>query len=203
MRVLTDYYTNHPVTLQTWEVIGSQPRERCRLVAGGSLVRDRASGRPGVQLCGVCNPRWLQRPLLPRRCDDQELRLGRVRSSAAHSRSSTTDGNVGTNGNLAGVGNTTTINGTLSTPRAGVGDCTTDNVTAATISGWATVEEGLVTLPQPITLPTPPPPSTPPPTSNVTFNDGAARPTRHTAPQALTGPRSRRPLPVRWSRWGT
>ena len=81
-----------------------------------------------------------------------------------------TDGNVGTNGNLAGVGDPTTINGTLSTPRSGVGDCTTDNVTAATISGWATVKKGLVTLPQPITLPTPPLPSTH--TSNVTFNAG-------------------------------
>jgi hypothetical protein len=79
---------------------------------------------------------------------------------------SNTDGNVGTNGNLAGVGDPTTIYGTLSTPRAGVGDCTSSNVTAATISGWGTVEEGLITLPQPITLPTPPPLSPPPSMTN-------------------------------------
>ena len=54
-----------PVTLQTWEVIGTSRAAGFRLVVGGSLVRDRASGRPGVQLCGVCNPQWLQRALLP------------------------------------------------------------------------------------------------------------------------------------------
>ena len=85
-------------------------------------------------------------------------------------RSLDTGGNVGTNGNLDGNGGPTTINGTLSTPQAGVGNCTAGNVTAATISGWGTVEEGLVTLPQQITLPTPP--NITPPTSNITFNYG-------------------------------
>jgi hypothetical protein len=83
-------------------------------------------------------------------------------------------GNVGTNGNLDGNGGPTTINGTLSTPRSGVGNCTSNNVTAATISGWGTVEEGLVTLPQPITLQTPPAPN--PPTSNITFTGGGGCP---------------------------
>src|SRR6185503_11746415 len=81
-----------------------------------------------------------------------------------------TGGNVGTNGNLDGNGATTTINGTLSTPKSGVGNCTAANVTAATVAGFATVEEGLVQLPQPITLPTPP--NITPPTSNITFNSG-------------------------------
>src|SRR5229473_2446692 len=43
---------------------------------------------------------------------------------------SATFGNVGTNGNLATSGTPTTINGTLSTPRTGVGACTAGNVTA-------------------------------------------------------------------------
>ncbi|MBZ5698895.1 MAG: hypothetical protein LAN18_10140 [Acidobacteriia bacterium] len=70
-------------------------------------------------------------------------------------------GNVGTNGNLATSGNPTTINGTLSTPRTGVGTCTSGNVTA-----WSgttgNVTGGLVELPQPVTytLPTIPPPGT-------------------------------------------
>jgi hypothetical protein len=83
---------------------------------------------------------------------------------------SNTGGNVGSNGNLSEVGNGTTIGGSLSTPRAGVGNCTSNNVTAATISGQASVEEGLVQLPQPITFPTPAAPSPMPPTSNTSLN---------------------------------
>ncbi len=69
------------------------------------------------------------------------------------------DGNVGTNGNLSTNGNPTTINGTLSTPRTGVGTCSTNNVTAWTASN-GTVTGGLVQLPQTVVYPTPtiPPP---------------------------------------------
>ena len=65
-------------------------------------------------------------------------------------------GNVGTNGNLTQVGSTTVVNGSLSSPRAGVGTCSVQNVTALTQSGGATVTEGLVQLSQAITYPTPP-----------------------------------------------
>ena len=52
------------------------------------------------------------------------------------------DGNVGTNGNLDENGGPgTVVNGTLSTPRGGVGACTDNNVTALTIKGKATVTE--------------------------------------------------------------
>jgi hypothetical protein len=64
-------------------------------------------------------------------------------------------GNVGTNGNLTEVGNPTTINGSMSTPRTGVGNCTTNNVTAYTSSGLASVSEGLNQLSQEIAYPTP------------------------------------------------
>ena len=85
---------------------------------------------------------------------------------------STTDGNVGTNGNLQGLGNTTTINGTLSTPRTGVGNCASGAVSAATLTGGATIGGGLVQLPQTVTFPTPPLPSPMPPTGTVTINNG-------------------------------
>src|SRR5437867_12629577 len=68
-------------------------------------------------------------------------------------------GNVGTNGNETDSGSNVTINGTLSTPDAGVGVCTAGNVTALTgkLSG---ITEGLVQLGQPVVMPTPvvPPP---------------------------------------------
>jgi hypothetical protein len=85
-----------------------------------------------------------------------------------------TDGDVGTNGNLAVSGNPTTVNGTLSTPRTGVGSCTTSNVTALTIAGSASVNEGLVELPQVVAFPTPPAPSPAPPTTSVDMNNSFA-----------------------------
>ena len=81
-----------------------------------------------------------------------------------------TDGDVGTNGNLALAGNPTLINGTLSTPRTGVGSCTNNNVTALTVQGHATVSEGLVELPQVVTFETPPTPSPLPPTTGVNMS---------------------------------
>jgi hypothetical protein len=171
MRVMTDYFTNLPMTLQTWEVVGTS--------------RTTGAGAALVEVASV-----IERQAVPvfsyaafatyHGCNALSFAGGATTHSYDSSLPlvsgapivSDTDGNVGTNGNLSGVGDPTTINGTLSTPRAGVGDCTTSNVTAATISGWGTVEEGLVTLPQAITLPTPAPISPPPSTSDITFNSG-------------------------------
>ncbi len=67
---------------------------------------------------------------------------------------SSSDGNVGTNGNLDEVGKTTTINGDLFTPRTGTGTCTVSNVTAWTDSSGK-INGSVVPLPQPITYPNP------------------------------------------------
>jgi Tfp pilus assembly protein PilX len=85
-------------------------------------------------------------------------------------------GNVGTNGNLSEKGTSTTIYGTLSTPRTGVGSCSAGNVTALDPTGGATVNCGsgntnancLVELPQNILYPTPNAPNPAPPTGNFT-----------------------------------
>jgi len=63
-------------------------------------------------------------------------------------------GNVGTNGGLSTVGATTNIGGSLSTPRLGVGNCTSSTITALDGS-LATVDGGLVQLPTAISYPTP------------------------------------------------
>jgi Tfp pilus assembly protein PilX len=70
----------------------------------------------------------------------------------------TSGGNVGANGNLVENGSGVTINGTLSTPDTGVGNCSGGNVTA--LSGNGTVTGGLVKLPQTVVFPAPiiPPP---------------------------------------------
>jgi hypothetical protein len=86
-------------------------------------------------------------------------------------------GNVGTNGNLKEVGNSTAINGTLSTPRAGVGTCSdVQNVTALTQSGGATVSGGLVQLSQAVSYPTPATPSPLPPTTATDFKKNTGCP---------------------------
>jgi hypothetical protein len=154
MSTVTDYYTNQPITLQTWQIIGVGRING----SGQSLVEVEATvERQAVPVYSYaafathpgCNALNFAGGATTHSYDSANLALGIAN----------TGGNVGTNGNLDGNGGPTTINGTLSTPRGGVGNCTTNNVTAATISGWGTVEEGLVTLPQPILLPTPPEPS--------------------------------------------
>lgn len=82
------------------------------------------------------------------------------------------NGNVGTNGNLNETGGSI-IKGSLSTPRTGVGPCSAGAVTAETISGGATVNGGLITLPQAVIFPAPDPPNPPPATTNVTINNPA------------------------------
>ena len=63
---------------------------------------------------------------------------------------SNSDGNVGANGNLNENGNKTTINGTLSTPDTGVGNCANGSVDAWTDIGGAQVTGGTKQLPAPI-----------------------------------------------------
>jgi hypothetical protein len=165
MSTVTDYYTQQPITIQTWEITGVG-----RITGSGqSLVEVEATveQRPAPIFsyaafathdgCSALN-------------FDGGANTGSYDSLDLGAGTSDTGGNVGTNGNLDGNGGPTDINGTLSTPRSGVGNCTTNNVTASTLSGWGTVEEGLVTLPQPITLETPPTPN--PPTTPITFNSG-------------------------------
>jgi len=77
-------------------------------------------------------------------------------------------GNVGANGNLDAAGGTTVINGSVSSPRGGVGTCTTNNVTATSLKG-ATVTDGFTQLSQPIDLEAPPEPTPPPPTTDDSF----------------------------------
>jgi Tfp pilus assembly protein PilX len=60
-------------------------------------------------------------------------------------------GNLGTNGNQTDSGNNVQINGSLSTPRTGVGACTSGNVTALTGS-TTQITGGIIELPQAITF---------------------------------------------------
>jgi len=84
---------------------------------------------------------------------------------------SASDGDVGTNGNYNGGG---LINGSLSTPRTGVGNCSAGAVTATTST--ASITDGLTSLPQPISFPTPPAPSPLPPTTSDSIQKNSGCP---------------------------
>lgn len=80
-------------------------------------------------------------------------------------------GAVGTNGNL-NLGGSVTIAGTLSTPRSGVGACSSGSVTAMT-GTQASVTGGLIQLPQAKVYPTPViPPSGAVPADDWTIGSG-------------------------------
>lgn len=109
---------------------------------------------------------------------DSSLYSGAGAITAGNGGLLTSGGDVGTNGNLGESGNAT-INGTLSTPRVGVGNCSEGNVDALTQSGHATVTGGIVQLPQAVAMPEPPaidplPPTSPFNGNNETLLNGAS-----------------------------
>lgn len=83
------------------------------------------------------------------------------------------DGNVGTNGNLFENGGSI-INGSLSTPREGVGACSANNVTGASIVGnGTTVSDGLTKISE-IKYPTPDIPDPGTGSQTIQKNDGCS-----------------------------
>jgi Tfp pilus assembly protein PilX len=103
--------------------------------------------------------------------DSSTLTTNSLGVATAPSTFSAYGGNVGTNGNLSANGSTTTINGTLSTPRTGTGSCSTSAMTALSANGNASVTGGLVELPQAITHPTPPAPTPTPSNTAMTVDN--------------------------------
>jgi hypothetical protein len=173
IRSITDAFSNTPTTVQTWEITGI------------GNVGDNAE----VEVSSV-----LEQPVVPLfryaafatapGCAALSFAGGATTdsydSSAALSGGvpvrAASGGNVGTNGNVDEAGNTTAINGSLSTPRSGVGNCSNTNVTALTSVGGASVSGGLVELPQSVSYPTPAVPSPLPPTTATSFTKNSGCP---------------------------
>lgn len=98
--------------------------------------------------------------------------------------SSTSGGDVGTNGNL-NANNSATINGTLSTPRVGAGNCNSGNVNAQTMKNGARVTGGLVNLSQSVKFTTPTPTGPTPDRSNYHLVDDDVTLSNPTGARAL------------------
>jgi hypothetical protein len=176
MRQFTDVYAGASRTVQTWLItaVGEVPGPRTAKVEASAIVERQVSPvftYAAFATHSGCAALSFAGGATTDSYDSSAPLVGGVPVLDAEG------GNVGTNGNLTGVGDPTTIHGSLSTPRSGVGACTANNVTAQTVSGSATVDEGLVELPQPVEYPTPPAPDPLPPTTTQGFTQSGGCPT--------------------------
>lgn len=175
MRQISDAFTGTPVVIQTWEVVGEGDIAGARnaTVEVSSLIERQTSpiyAYAAFATDNGCAALSFNGGATTNSYDSTAALVGGVPVTSNYS------GNVGTNGNLTEVGNTTVIQGALSTPRTGVGACSSNNVTAQTVSGGATLAYGLSQLSQSISYPTPPDPSPLPPTSSVGFTQNGGCP---------------------------
>ncbi len=175
MRQINDSFTGSLVTLQTWDVTaeGSIAGARTATVEVSSLIERQTTPIYAYAAFATDNG-----------CAALSFAGGATTNSydstAALSGGTPVignyGGNVGSNGNLTEVGSTTVVQGSLSTPRQGVGACTANNVTAQTTTGGATVSGGLNQLSQNVSYPTPPAPNPLPPTTSVGFTQSGGCP---------------------------
>lgn len=168
MRQVTVYGSTTPATIQTWRIVGEG-------AIGGA--------RPASTDVEATVERMLT-PMFKYAAFATDAGCGALSwsgggSTDSYDSSSYTPGvfqnyggNVGTNGNLDQNGGPTVINGSLSTPRSGVGSCATGAVTALTLSGSSPPTQGLIELPQNVTYPPPTVPVIPVGSPNVSFNSG-------------------------------
>jgi len=175
MRLINDAMSNLNIIIQTWEVTGegsisgardatvevsaTVERQTSPIYAYAAFATDNGCAALDFGGGGFTNSYDSSTPL-----------VSGVPATGNYS------GNVGTNGNLNASGNTTVINGSLSTPRTGVGSCDANNVTAESLNGGAQVTYGLTQLSQNINYPTPAAPNPLPPTTNVGFTQNGGCP---------------------------
>lgn len=173
MRQITDGITGQLLTLQTWEITGVGRRASGEIAgfAEVSAVIERGT-RPVFNYAAFATANGCDALTMTGNTATDSYDSGVPVAPGNTPVLSPTYGNLGTNGNLGAIGQAQ-VNGTLSTPMTGVGACTANNVTAATLTGQADIAEGLVQLPQPVSFPTPPVPSPLPPTNNQQMNNPA------------------------------
>ncbi|CAN5451177.1 hypothetical protein BH23ACI1_BH23ACI1_07020 [soil metagenome] len=170
MRQVPDGITGAMWTLQTWEVTGVG-RRAAGLGSGEvevSAVIERST-RPVYSYAAFATANGCSALSFSGSASTSSYNSS-VPVTGSSPVTASSQGHVGTNGNLSG-GGSADINGTLSTPMSGVGACTANNVTAATVAALGTVSEGLIQLPQSVDFPTPSAPSPMPPTTNQTIQN--------------------------------
>jgi len=175
MRQITDVYSGAPVTLQTWDITGDGRIGGIRPAQVEVVATIERQTMPVYSYAAFatnngCGALSFAGGATTNSYDSTAALVGGVPATV------NSGGNVGTNGNLTDVGNTTVINGMLSTPRTGVGACTATNVTAETLGNGATVSGGLNQLSQAVSYPTPATPNPLPPLTAQSFTQNGGCP---------------------------
>ena len=168
MRQFPDAYSGGNITIQTWEItgIGKIKGAGAAAVEVSAIIETQAV--PAYRYAAFATKNGCAAMSFAGGGSTDSYNSGSALGAGGTPVISNSDGDVGTNGNLDENGGAGTIvNGTLSTPRGGVGNCTANNVTALTINGKASVKEGLVKLPQEVKLKTPDAIVPTPPTTSV------------------------------------
>ena len=167
MRAVVSAYTGNPVTLQTWEItgVGSIAGAAASAIEVSTVMEHET--RPAFTYAAFavhdgCDALVFSGGSETSSYDSTTLTTGSAPPEDAYG------ADVGTNGNLNTNGVPTNINGTLSTPRTGLGNCTNSAITAATLDENTDVD-ALIQLPQAVSFPTPDAPSPTPPTTSVDF----------------------------------
>lgn len=170
MRQIPDGITGQLITLQSWEIAGIGRRATGEIAgeAEVSAIIERTT-RPlfnyaAFATANGCNALTMTGVASTDSYNSSQPVTGPAPETSPHG------GHVGTNGNLGATGQAQ-VNGTLSTPMAGIGACTANNVTAASLGPGTAITEGLIQLSQPIVFPTPPQPNPMPGTSNQQINN--------------------------------
>jgi hypothetical protein len=175
MKQIVDVYSGAPITLQTWEITGDGNIGGARPAQVEVVATIERQTMPVYEYAAFatnngCGAISFAGGATTNSYDSTAALVGGIPATT------NAGGNVGTNGNLTDVGNTTVINGTLSTPRTGVGACSANNVTAETLGNGATVSGGLVPLSQAVSYPTPATPNPLPPLTNQDFTQNGGCP---------------------------
>ncbi len=171
MRQIVDGITNQTVTLQTWEVTGLGGRAIGEIAgtAQVSAIVERGT-RPVFNYAAFATANGCDALTMTGNTSTNSYDSAVAVAAGNTPALSPYGGHLGTNGNLGGIGQAQ-VNGTLSTPMSGIGACTANNVTAASLGPQAEIAEGLVQLSQPVLFPTPPAPNPVPPTTNHGINN--------------------------------
>jgi len=171
MRQILAYGVAVPITIQTWRITGNGSTTGARQAqVQVTATLERETGQifnfAVFATAATCGALKFGGGAVVDSYDSQNIQYG------ANGKPITQGwgGNIGSNGNLNEGGTQTTVYGTMSTPKTGVGNCASGAVDAWTSNGQAQVTGGLIPLPQTLSYPAPDPPNPMPPATSLGIN---------------------------------
>lgn len=169
MKQMTAYGTGTPTIVSTWQIVGDGTTGGSRpATVEVTAVLEQQTQAFNVYgmfaTANTCGALSFGGGVTTDSYDSSNMTM-----SGGHPVTQAISGNVGTNGNLT-EGGGTVVNGSLSTPRTGVGHCSSGAVDGLTQNGNSTVTGGMIQLPQAVQFTTPALPNPLPPTTSTNYN---------------------------------